>query len=61
MNKMYLVRVRINGGGYDSSGKYWGVGVPLYRAWNDDGEETYVRAYTREKAKACFPGVKFYR
>lgn len=29
--KRYTVtRIRINSGGYDSSGRYWGIGKPLY-------------------------------
>lgn len=30
--KMHLLRVRLDSGGYDSSGAYWGHGKPLYRA-----------------------------
>lgn len=28
--KVYLRRVRINNGGYDRPGSYWGTGQPLY-------------------------------
>jgi hypothetical protein len=61
--KLHLVKVRINKQGYDDHGRQWGVGVPLYHAWSDEGTflESYVRAYTRERAKQSFPGHKFYR
>ena len=33
--KFHLARVRINAGGYDAGGAYWGTGAPLYRAWGE--------------------------
>lgn len=30
MSKFGLSRVRLNQGGYDSRGSYWGIGQPLY-------------------------------
>jgi len=61
--KWHLVRVHINRQGYDSQGRQWGVDIPLYHVWSDDGVylESYVRALTRERAKQSFPGYKFYR
>ena len=62
--KLHLVKVRINKQGYDSRRRQWGVGILLYHAWSDDDGtflESYVRAYTRERAKQSFPGHKFYR
>ena len=52
-----LRRVKLNRGGYDTSGSYWGVGAPLYvceyRADNERSIETgYLRASTRERAIA---------
>ena len=38
--KFHLVRVRINSGGYDSGGAYWGRGEPLYWACTDEEFET---------------------
>jgi hypothetical protein len=38
-------RVHINRGGYDTHGRYWGVGAPLYLVESRDfGAYTYVRA-----------------
>lgn len=65
--KFHLQRVRLDGGGYDSGGAYWGHGEPLYWAcsveqvltsmWVPGREEvssveTYVNARTRDEAKA---------
>ncbi len=66
--KFHLSRVRINQGGYDSGGAYWGTGRPLYHAWGE-GEtevlETFVRALTRDGAKEAvrgiFAGAEFHR
>lgn len=57
--KVYLARVRIDSGGYDPGGAYWGIGMNLYCAWNDDCE-VYFRAPTREAAKAKLPDCTFY-
>jgi hypothetical protein len=68
--KLHLNRIRLNLGGYDSGGAYWGVGAPLWHAWADAGEETeaveaFFRASDREEARAIaadrFPGATFYR
>lgn len=71
--KFSLYHIRLNSGGYDSTGSYWGIGLPLYFA-QSDGEcdtysgkkeiEFYLRAYNRSNAKgqilAEYPGAKFY-
>jgi hypothetical protein len=50
---IYLERVPLNRGGYDRRGRYWGVGAPLYRYYDDVGAiDGYVRAHSREEAKA---------
>lgn len=64
--KVSLSRVRLNGGGYDAGGAYWGIGQPLYWAWTDDGRvDLWFRASDREAAKAHvwhrYPAAKFYR
>ena len=59
--RLSLVRVRLNGGGYDRRGLYWGTGAPLYLASDRDGNEQYLRAATRDAAKASFPGRSFFR
>ena len=64
--KFYLTRVRINRGGYDSGGAYWGLGAPLWWACSEDGKvEHFVRAKDRETAKRylreTFPAARFFR
>jgi hypothetical protein len=50
-----LRRVRLNRGGYDAYGSYWGAGQPLY--WYNfigaDGQEVddHIRADDRDHAK----------
>jgi hypothetical protein len=71
--KFTLRRERINNGGYDASGFYWGLGAPLYFAQSDGEYDTYsgkkeiefyLRAFNRVDAKAKilaeYPGAKFY-
>jgi hypothetical protein len=62
--KWTLQRVRLNSGGYDASGSYWGVDKPLYWAGNDEGASFHFRAADREKAKAFVraehPNATFY-
>lgn len=45
-----LYRVRINSGGYDDGGAYWGLGEALFCAEDDDGNRQFQRASTRTKA-----------
>jgi hypothetical protein len=45
-----LFRVRLDSGGYDDGGAYWGIGEPLYCAIDDDGNRQFTRATHREKA-----------
>jgi len=64
--KVSLRRIRLNGGGYDRGGAYWGAGVPLWWAGSDCGlVDLYFRAADRIAAKAHvrqqFPGAAFYR
>lgn len=66
--KTHLARVRLDSGGYDPGGAYWGIGQPLFVAWDDEGGEIYLRASSREAAKAqlraesCDPeNLRFYR
>lgn len=64
--KVTLQRVRLDSGGYDHCGAYWGIGQPLYWAATDDGQldETF-RAASRDAAKAhvreTIPAATFYR
>lgn len=49
--RIYLRKVRLDRGGYDSHGSYWGGGAPLYEACDGEGEyQRYVRAASREAA-----------
>ncbi len=66
--KLTLQRVRLDSGGYDAGGAYWGSGEPLYRASDDmglDEIELFFRAPDRETAKrlvlAKLPNARFYR
>lgn len=64
----HLRRVRLNSGGYDSSGAYWGHGAPLYQweRWGADIglESGTLRATDRKAAKAAvrklYPFARFY-
>lgn len=62
-----LRRVRLNNGGYEPGryGRYYGTGMPLYRAESDDGDVFECRASTREGAKRQaverHPLARFYR
>lgn len=61
--KTHLQRVPMFDGDYDKGGAYWGGGrgvAPLWCAWNDNGA-TYLRAYSRNEAKAMLPDCTFYR
>ncbi len=56
--KFALAQVRLNQGGYDSGGAYWGHSKKLYRAYailetDDSTEETelFFRAVDRQAAK----------
>lgn len=61
-----LQLVRLDSGGYDPQGAYWGIGEPLYWAAADDVDydETF-RAATRDEAKAhvraSYPHARFHR
>lgn len=64
--KFEMQRVRINAGGYDNGGAYWGIGQPLYRAYcHATDDMRYVRARDRDDAKgkirAEFPNATFHR
>lgn len=50
--KVTLERMRIDSGGYDSGGAYWGTGEPLWRAQDEDGNEQFFRAKDRKAAEA---------
>lgn len=52
--RVLINRVRLNQGGYDSRGKYFGIGAPLFLYYSDPDEEGlygHVRASDRASAK----------
>lgn len=64
--RFYLQRVRINSGGYDSGGAYWGIGAPLWRYESECGSaDGFLRSRDREAAKgairAIHVGARFFR
>lgn len=51
--KIYLRRIRLNQGGYDSNGTYFGIGDPLYWYADEEGEvDAMIRAVDREDARS---------
>lgn len=63
--KVTLQRIRLDSGGYDPQGAYWGIGQPLYWAATDDRQlDNTFRAYDRAAAKThvrkSIPGARFY-
>ena len=46
---LYLQKVRIDSQGYAPDGTYWGLGTPLWCAFND-GSRIWVRAWPRADA-----------
>lgn len=50
-HKVRLQRVQLDSGGYDKGGAYWGIGEPLWVAFDDRGGEVYHRATDRGHAK----------
>lgn len=45
-----LFKVRLDSGGYDDGGAYWGLGERLWCAIDRDGNMQFTRAPTREHA-----------
>lgn len=65
-DRVYLRRLRLDSGGYDEGGAYWGHGAPIYWAYALDGAfDITLRARSRKAAKAAiladYPGVRFFR
>ena len=60
-----LRRIPINSGGYDRGGAYWGIGAPLWHVEDQDGNAQFLRARSRDDAKAKiaadWEGARFYR
>jgi len=50
--RLYLERLKLDSGGYDARGRYFGLGLPLYRASDDRGDvDIELRATDRAHAK----------
>lgn len=49
-NKLRLFRVKINAGGYDDGGAYWGHGAPLWCATDGAEYRRFTRAGSRLSA-----------
>jgi hypothetical protein len=50
--RLFTERVRLDRGGYTSSGRYFGTGAPLYRVSDADGHiDEYVRASSAAEAR----------
>ena len=52
IGKIRMRRVRLDSGGYDPGGAYFGLGAPLYYAAGDESGYVYVRGASRRYAKA---------
>lgn len=65
--KLVLRRVRLDVGGYDALGTYWGLGLPLYWYADADGQvDATLRAPDRDAAKReirslRYPFARFFR
>ena len=65
--RLFVSRVRLNSGGYDKNGTYFGHGPPsLYWIASEDGEIDFMaRANSREEARAAalreYPNAKIRR
>lgn len=64
-SRFYLQRVRLDMGGYDRGGAYWGTGTPLYSYQSECGEVSgFLRANSRSEAKdkirEDYPNAQFF-
>ena len=64
--RLCLRKVRLDNGGYDPNGTYFGHGEPLYWYASEDGEiDAMLRAATRDDARtkvlAKYPNAKVRR
>jgi len=66
VGRFCLRKVRLDSGGYDPNGTYFGIGEPLYWAASEDGEVDFMlRAPSRNVARGIvleqYPGAKVRR
>ncbi len=52
--KLHLRRVRLDRGGYDQNGTYFGIGDPLYWVASPGGEVDYVFRCNGDRASARY-------
>ncbi len=52
-------QVKIDRGGYDRSGRYWGIGSKLWEWEDSEGRTRHVRAATKADAIAKFKAGKY--
>lgn len=50
--RFHLRKVRLDSGGYDQGGAYWGHGGELFEAWNGAGDFMTVRVYSDDRSAA---------
>lgn len=64
-SKLIVRRVRLDSGGYDEGGAYWGIGQKLWMVeaieGADEGLLDYVRACDMATAKGMFPAARWGR
>ena len=63
--RFYLQKARLDSGGYDQGGAYWGLGEPVYIAQDEDDtiQRTYratSRAHAKQQLRAEFPHARFF-
>ena len=64
--RIYLRRIRLDSGGYDPNGTYFGAGEPLFWYSDEDGEiDGMIRAlgrdWARQRVLAIYPNAKIRR
>jgi len=52
--RFHVRRVRLDSGGYDSGGAYWGIGAPLYHFESEDGAASGFVRIGRPEITAAF-------
>lgn len=64
-HRLYLRRIRLDRGGYDPNGTYFGLGQPLFWYASEDGSiDAVLRARDRneaiDKILRIYPNARFY-
>jgi hypothetical protein len=62
IERLYIAKHNLSEG-YDYHGRYFGVPNNLWRIYNDEGDEYYIRAHglkaAKAKARAEFPNARW--